>query len=133
MKRLFKNQDPILLTVIFSIAFCVVISLCLIPLYFNGWMNIPNGIAIGFIINILSYLATYLVKPIEERTKTLKYSILITIARFVLLVGAVIAFSVLEYKFEIKIANPIAIVGGYILTLVINIICIVLERKMNVR
>lgn len=96
-------------------------------------MNIPNGIAIGFIINILSYLATYLVKPIEERTKTLKYSILITIARFVLLVGAVIAFSVLEYKFEIKIANPIAIVGGYILTLVINIICIVLERKMNVR
>ena len=100
MKRLFKNQDPTLLTVIFSAAFCVVISLCLIPLYLNGWMNIPNGIAVGFVINILSYLVTYLVKPIEERTKTLKYSVIITIARFILLVGAVIAFSVLEYKFS---------------------------------
>lgn len=133
MKNLFKNQDPIFQTVLYSIISCVVISLCLIPLYLNNMMYIPNGIIIGFAINILAYLATYLIKHVEERTKTVRYSIIVTISRFFLLAAALIVFALLEFRFQIKIANFVAIVGGYFISLLIYVICVILEGKRNAK
>lgn len=133
MKNLFKNQDPIFQTVLYSILAGVVISLCLIPLYLNNMMYIPNGIVIGLVINILAYLATYLIKNIEERTKTVRYSIIVTISRFFLLAAALIVFALLEFRFKLKIANFMAIIGGYFISLFIYVICVILEGKRNAK
>lgn len=133
MKNIFKIKDILFQTFLYSTILCVVCLLISTPLFFVGFYHIPVGLSIGLLINGLSYLFSYLVKGKEEREKTVKFTVIINVIRFVVLIICVIVFSVLEYRLRIFIANSIAIVGGYMLTLFIQIGCAILEGRRNAR
>lgn len=133
MSRNFLKKDINLTTFVFSLIVVLLAYLCLIPLIFKGLIKIPNGIALGALINAFAYLVMFLIKGKEERELTIKFSILVSILRFVLLAGAIILFAILEYKLGMGIFNPIAIAGGYMIPLIIQIICSLVFGEKNVR
>ncbi|MBR2507472.1 MAG: hypothetical protein IKB70_11440 [Bacilli bacterium] len=133
MSRNFLKKDINLTTFVFSLIVVLLAYLCLIPLIFKGLIKIPNGIALGALINAFAYLVMFLIKDKEERELTIKFSVIASILRFVLLVGAIILFAILEYKLGMGIFNPIAIAGGYMIPLIIQIICSLVFGEKNVR
>ena len=133
MSRNFFKKDINLTTFVFSLIVVLLAYLCLIPLIFKGLIKIPNGIALGALINAFAYLVMFLIKDKEERELTIKFSVLVSILRFVLLAGAIILFAILEYKLGMGIFNPIAIAGGYMIPLIIQIICSLVFGEKNVR
>lgn len=133
MSRNFLKKDINLTTFVFSLIVVLLAYLCLIPLIFKGLIKIPNGIALGALINAFAYLVMFLIKDKEERELTIKFSVLVSILRFVLLAGAIILFAILEYKLGMGIFNPIAIAGGYMIPLIIQIICSLVFGEKNVR
>lgn len=133
MSRNFFKKDINLTTFVFSLIVVLLAYLCLIPLIFKGLIKIPNGIALGALINAFVYLVMFLIKDKEERELTIKFSVLVSILRFVLLAGAIILFAILEYKLGMGIFNPIAIAGGYMIPLIIQIICSLVFGEKNVR
>ena len=133
MSRNFLKKDINLTTFVFSLIVVLLAYLCLIPLIFKGLINIPNGIALGALINAFAYLVMFLIKDKEERELTIKFSVIVSILRFVLLAGAIILFAILEYKLGMGIFNPIAIAGGYMIPLIIQIICSLVFGEKNVR
>lgn len=133
MSRNFLKKDINLTTFVFSLIVVSLAYLCLIPLIFKGLIKIPNGIALGALINAFAYLVMFLIKDKEERELTIKFSVIVSILRFVLLAGAIILFAILEYKLGMGIFNPIAIAGGYMIPLIIQIICSLVFGEKNVR
>lgn len=133
MSRNFLKKDINLTTFVFSLIVALLAYLCLIPLIFKGLIKIPNGIALGALINAFAYLVMFLIKDKEERELTIKFSVIVSILRFVLLAGAIILFAILEYKLGMGIFNPIAIAGGYMIPLIIQIICSLVFGEKNVR
>lgn len=133
MSRNFLKKDINLTTFVFSLIVVSLAYLCSIPLIFKGFIKIPNGIALGALINAFAYLVMFLIKDKEERELTIKFSVLVSILRFVLLAGAIILFAILEYKLGMGIFNPIAIAGGYMIPLIIQIICSLVFGEQNVR
>ena len=133
MSRNFLKKDINLTTFVFSLIVVLLAYLCLIPLIFKGLIKIPNGIALGALINAFAYLVMFLIKDKEERELTIKFSVIVSILRFVLLAGAIILFAILEYKLGMGIFNPIAIAGGYMIPLIIQIICSLVFGEQNVR
>lgn len=133
MSRNFFKKDINLTTFVFSLIVVLLAYLCSIPLIFKGLIKIPNGIALGALINAFAYLVMFLIKDKEERELTIKFSVLVSILRFVLLAGVIILFAILEYKLGMGIFNPIAIAGGYMIPLIIQIICSLVFGEKNVR
>lgn len=133
MSRNFLKKDINLTTFVFSLIIVSLVYLCLIPLIFKGLIKIPNGITLGALINAFAYLVMFLIKGKEERELTIKFSVIVSILRFVLLAGAIILFAILEYKLGMGIFNPIAIAGGYMIPLIIQIICSLVFGEKNVR
>lgn len=133
MSRIFFKKDINLTTFVFSLIVVLLAYLCSIPLIFKGLIKIPNGIALGALINAFAYLVMFLIKDKEERELTIKFSVLVSILRFVLLAGVIILFAILEYKLGMGIFNPIAIAGGYMIPLIIQIICSLVFGEKNVR
>lgn len=129
MKRLFLIKNPIFKTFLYSIILATISLISVIPLSFFGYWNIPLGISIGLLINGVAYLLLFLLEERENMTHSVKISILINIFRFVVLAIFAIGFAIVEYVFYIKIANVFAIVGGYVISLVIYIITVLTERK----
>lgn len=133
MSRIFFKKDINLTTFVFSLIVVLLAYLCSIPLIFKGLIKIPNGIALGALINAFAYLVMFLIKDKEERELTIKFSVIVSILRFVLLAGAIILFAILEYKLGMGIFNPIAIAGGYMIPLIIQTICSLVFGEKNVR
>lgn len=129
MKRLFLIKSPLFKTFLYSIILGIISLISAIPLSFVGYWNIPLGIFVGLLINGGAYLLLYLSEEKESMTHSVKITMLINILRFVVLAIFAFGFAVLEYVFYIKSANVFAIVGGYLASLVIYIIVVLIERK----
>lgn len=133
MKNIFLIKNSQFKTFLYSAILNIALMILMIPLFIFNYFYIPLGIFIGILINSLSYLAFYFVENKEKMNHSVKLSSIINILRFVLIASFAILFAILEYVYFIKVANFFAIIGGYMLPLVIYIVVILLERETDGR
>lgn len=115
-------------TVVWSIIVTLGLLLLMIPLFFFSLMEIPLGIALGALIGIITYLALGLVENKSKQKLSIGLTITIIVLRLLLIAGILFLVGWLYYAKEVKIFNIFAVVGGYLMTLVINIIMVRKEK-----
>jgi len=97
-------------------------------LFFVGYIDIPLGIILGGSIGIMSYFVLALIEKKELETHHSIGSIIVAIARIIALLAAMLLAAYLYYQLQIKILNIFAIMGGYLLPLVVLLI-LTLKKK----
>ena len=115
-------------TVVWSIIVTLGLLLLMIPLFFFSLMEIPLGVALGALIGIITYLALGLVENKSKQKLSIGLTITIIVLRLLVIAGILFLVGWLYYAKEVKIFNIFAVVGGYLMTLVINIIMVRKEK-----
>ena len=97
--------------------------------YFNGMYDIPNGVLAGGFLGILSNFLLGISDKYDFEHKKPTLAIIITILRFLLIAILLTVSAVMEYKFNYKLFNVFATVGGYLISPVTFVIIALMERK----
>ncbi len=129
MKNWIKNLQIYYKTAFISAISLVAVMLITLFLYFIGYHDVPNGIALGGLVGILSYLILGLVEGKDARNKRSVGAIIVSIMRFILLATVLVLSAYMYFKLEYHIFNPFAVVGGYLISLVVLIILVRKESK----
>ena len=98
-----------------------------------GYKDIVFGLDIGIILQILYLFVDNLISKNRNRQQNITLTVVYLILKFIILAGVLVGFGYLYYKMNIKIANIIAIVGGYLIPLVVFAICFFKERGKDGR
>ncbi len=97
--------------------------------YFINQPGLPNGVLAGGLLGTLSYLLMGLVEKRDENRNSAVLTIIVTILRFILIGALLIVAALLEYKFNNKMLNVFAVLGGYLISLIVYLVVILLEKK----
>ena len=97
--------------------------------YFINQPGLPNGVLAGGFLGTLSYLLMGLVEKRDENRNSAVLTIIVTILRFILIGALLIVAALLEYKFNNKMLNVLAVLGGYLISLIVYLVVILLEKK----
>ena len=111
-------------TVVWSIIVTLGLLLLMIPLFFFSLMEIPLGIALGAAIGIITYLALGLVDDKSKQKLSIGLTITIIVLRLLVVAGILFLVGWLYYAIGVKIFNIFAVIGGYLMTLIINMIMV---------
>lgn len=133
MKKFFFNSTTQIKAIIISLSLLIVLNLCLIPLFIVGYKDIVFGLDIGITLQILYLFVDNLISKNRNRQQNITLTVVYLILKFIILAGVLVGFGYLYYKMNIKIANIIAIVGGYIIPLIVFAICFFKERGKDGR
>ena len=131
MKQAFEKLNIYYKCSVLSGLFLIFISLCLIPLYFFGYMDIPLGFLLGGVYGVVVYFFTGLLE--NKRQDYYKWAVVLSVLRFFILAVLLVLTALCYYKWELKIFNIFSVVGGYLLSLVVLIILFVVKDKGNNR
>ena len=131
MKQAFEKLNIYYKCSVLSGLFLIFISLCLIPLYFFGYMDIPLGFLLGGVYGVIVYFFTGLLE--NKRQDYYKWAVVLSVLRFFILAVLLVLAALCYYKWELKIFNIFSVVGGYLLSLVVLIILFVVKDKGNNR
>lgn len=129
MKDRFNKLNIYFRVTICSLILLVIFTMALSFLFFIGYPDIPLGLILGASINIISYFVLGL---LEQRAKDESKgigSIIVTVARFIVLALAIVLVGWLYYEKNIQIFNIFSLVGGYIYPLCVLLILTVLQKK----
>lgn len=133
MKKRFSLLSIQLKTLLISLAVAAIINLALIPLIVINMYDIVVGIDIGIFLHCIYFGVDHLVSKQRNRKQNMTLMVVMLIVKFLILGGVLLFFGYLSYSLEIKIANIIAIVGGYTVPIIVMMICLLLERDKNGR
>ena len=114
---------------ILSLIVTIVSLLALLFGYFINQPDLPNGLLAGGFLGSLSYLLLGIAERIDEKKKTPVWTIVFTIIRFVLIGSLLVVAALLQFKYEYKAINVFTVLGGYMISLVVYIILMSLEKK----
>ena len=114
--------------VFWSLILLAVLTLCLIPLWFFSLMEIPQGILLGGSVGIITYLLLGIFNNPEKQKESLVITTIIMIVRFLLIAGILFLVGWLYYVKDMKAFNIFAVIGGYTLTIIINIVLVIREK-----
>ena len=114
---------------ILSLIVTIVGLLALLFGYFINQPDLPNGLLAGGFLGSLSYLLLGIAERIDEKKKTPVWTIVFTIIRFVLIGSLLVVAALLQFKYGYKAINVFTVLGGYMISLVVYIILMSLEKK----
>ena len=97
-----------------------------IPCFFFELMEIPQGILLGGAVGIVTYLLLGLANNKEKQTKSMVMTVVVIIIRFLTLGGILFLAAWLYFYMLVRVFNVFAVLGGYVVTIIIHII---LARK----
>ena len=97
--------------------------------YFINQPGLPNGVLVGGILGSLSYLALGFAENFDAKRRLPIMTIIITVIRFILIGALLLVATLLEYQQNIKIFNVFAVLGGYIISLIVYIVILLVEKK----
>ena len=128
MKNWYQNLKLEYQVVFWSlIVLAILVTLC-IPFFFFSLMEIPQGIALGGGIGIITYLFLGLFNNKDNPKKSMVLTVITIIIRFLVIAGILFLVGWLYYAKGMKAFNIFAVAGAYLISLVVNII---LVRKEN--
>ena len=99
-----------------------------IPCFFFSLMEIPQGIALGGGVGILTYLFLGLAENDEDQKKSMILTIVVIIVRFLVIAGVLFLAGWLYYAQGVKAFNIFAVIGAYIISIKLNIILVRKEK-----
>lgn len=99
-----------------------------IPCFFFSLMEIPQGIALGGGVGILTYLFLGLAENDEDQKKSMVLTIVVIIVRFLVIAGVLFLAGWLYYAQGVKAFNIFAVIGAYIVSIILNIILVRKEK-----
>lgn len=99
-----------------------------IPCFFFSLMEIPQGIALGGGVGILTYLFLGLAENDEDQKKSMVITIVVIIVRFLIIAGVLFLAGWLYYAQGVKAFNIFAVIGAYIISIILNIILVRKEK-----
>lgn len=99
-----------------------------IPCFFFLLMEIPQGIALGGGVGILTYLFLGLAENDEDQKKSMVITIVVIIVRFLIIAGVLFLAGWLYYAQGVKAFNIFAVIGAYIISIILNIILVRKEK-----
>ncbi len=111
-----------------SLVSLVAITICLIPLWFFSLMEVPQGILLGGSVGVITYLLLGLFNNPKKQKQSLVITTIIMIVRFLLIAGILFLVGWLYYVKDMKAFNIFAVVGGYTLTIIVNIVLVRMEK-----
>lgn len=121
-----SNPFKVALLSLFAV---IVVFLGLVFGYFINLQDLPNGLLAGGLLGSLSYLIIGFIERIEEKKHLLVWTVIFTIIRFLLIGGLLFLAALLQYKYGYKVMNVFTVLGGYLISLIVYIIVLVLEKK----
>ena len=132
MKEKISRLNIYIKTFLLSLIFSLLLTLALIPLFINGYMEIPLGLLLGAFVNYLFFLIIGLFEKDEpfKQKKASWYVVMISL-RLTVFILALVGSALLYYLADIHIFNVIAVAGGYLIPLIIFIVLALLERRKN--
>lgn len=119
-------------TVILSTIITIGLIILMIPLFFLSWMEIPLGILLGGGIGIITYLFLGLLNNKDKPVKSIVLTIIVITLRLLVIAGILFLVGWLYYSKDIKLFNIFAVVGGYFISLVANIILVIREKNRDI-
>lgn len=129
MKKWFVKLSTAYQTSIISLFLSIILFISFIFGYFNNQQGLPNGIAIGGLFGSLSYLVIGLVNKVDEKHKKFTWTIVVTVARY-LIIGTITFLAIYwQYKLGIKTINAFCLLGSYLISLIVYNILLILEKK----
>ena len=117
-------------TFVISFVVSLVLFLLTIPFIFFDLAEIPFGLLLGEFISYLSYFVLGFVvksKPVSKKSNSLIVTVLIVRVLILAIVSVGVAF--LYYKYNHRIFNLFAVMGGYFIPLIVLIILVIKEKK----
>ncbi len=99
-----------------------------IPCFFFSLMEIPQGIALGGGVGILTYLFLGLAENDEDQKKSMVLTIVVIIVRILIIAGVLFLAGWLYYAQGVKAFNIFAVIGAYIISIILNIILVRKEK-----
>ena len=129
MKKWFAELSSAYKTALVSLIVVLIGFLGLAFGYFINQPDLPNGFIVGGLIGILSYYFMGLTEARDLRNEKPILSIIITIIRFLVIGGVVVVSALLQFKYQYKVLNTFLVIGGYIVSLIIFIIVLLVEKK----
>ncbi len=120
--RCFKEANNSIKTAFLVYTLTLICFLATIFIFFLERMDIPLGILLGgTLCGTLSLVAGLLEKKDEENQSS-KYSIIMIISRFTLLIAMTILIAFMYYKWDLKIFNVFSFIGAYLVSTIILVI-----------
>lgn len=129
MKKWFCNLSTSYKTALLTTLLVVIGLLSTLFGYFVKLPELPNGMILGGLVGILSYVLMGLVEPYDEKRQKPTLTIVVIILRFVLVAVTVLLSALLYYKSNCHIFNLFAVAGSYLLSLVAFIIVNLMEKS----
>lgn len=129
MKKIYLTLNIYYKTALWAFLATLLIFVGTCCFYFLAYPDIPNGLLLGSLIGILSYVILGMIHKKEIANKKSVGAIIVSIARFVLLATILLLAGWLYYEKSAHIFNIFAILGGYLIPLVCLLILTVMEKK----
>lgn len=98
----------------------------MIPMFFFKLMEVPQGVALGGGIGIITYLLLGIFSNKDKQTKSMVLTTIVIILRILIMGGILFLVGWLYYQKSFKAFNVFAVAGGYLVTIIIHFI---LARK----
>lgn len=129
MKDRFNKLNIYFRVTICSLILLVLFAMALSFLFFIGYLDIPLGLILGAGINIIGYFVLGLLEQRAKDNSKGTGSIIVTVARFVVLAITIVLVGWLYYEKNIQIFNIFSLICGYIYPLCVLLILTVLQKK----
>lgn len=129
MKEFLRKLNVGYRVALYSTLIIALMMIVCIFCYFNGLSELPNGIALGGLVGILSYLFVGLTD--NPNKKGMAAAVIITVLRFVLIIGALFLSGWLYYKMNYHIFNIFAVLGGYFVSLIVFIVVLAFGKEKD--
>ena len=125
----FKSLSIYFKTCIISLLILVIAMSATAWCYFYSLMEIPNGVALGMVINIMFQLIFGIVDAKDNKKSATILTTIFTAVRMLFVGGILFLVAFLYYKEGIKIFNIFAVVGGYFVPLIVLLIFALIKGK----
>ena len=130
MKEKLESLNVFHRTFVISFFVSLLLFVLMIPLMIFNLGEIPFGLVVGEFISYMSYFVIGFIENKNPITKSGSAPLIaVLIIRVTILALITVLSALLYYRYNHHIFNVIAIVGGYLIPLVILIILVLKERK----
>ena len=99
-----------------------------IPFFFFQLMEIPQGIALGGSVGIITYLLLGIFNNKDKPIKSTVVAVVIMFLRFLFIGGILFLVGWLYYAKDLKAFNIFAVTGGYFVSIVTHIFLVRKEK-----
>lgn len=127
MKKAFDKLSICYKCAVLSGLFLLLLTLCLIPCFIFGYMDIPLGFIVGFSYGILLYSIVGLYE--DKSHYGYKGAITIIVVKYLVFGALLFLLGLCYYRWDVKLFNLFTVVGGYLIVLVIYVVLNLMEGK----